>query len=64
MPGIYRYSVDKLSNVINRASKANIPLIAIFPNTPKSKKDFYGSEALNETNLVCKAIRKIIKNNP
>ena len=41
MPGIYRYSVDKLSNVINKASKANIPLIAIFPNTPKSKKDFY-----------------------
>ena len=64
MPGIYRYSVDKLSNVINRASKANIPLVAIFPNTPKSKKDFYGSEALNENNLVCKAIRKIKKNNP
>ena len=64
MPGIYRYSVDKLSNVINRASEANIPLIAIFPNTPKSKKDFYGSEALNENNLVCKAIRKIKKNNP
>ena len=39
MPGIYRYSVDKLSNVINKASK-NIPLIAIFPNTPKSKKIF------------------------
>ena len=37
-----------------RASKANIPLIAIFPNTPKSKKDFYGKEALNENNLVCK----------
>ena len=64
MPGIYRYSVDKLSNVINKASKANIPLIAIFPNTPKSKKDFYGYEALNENNLVCKAIRKIKKNNP
>ncbi len=64
MPGIYRYSVDKLSNVINKASKVNIPLIAIFPNTPKSKKDFYGSEALNENNLVCKAIRKIKKNNP
>ena len=64
MPGIYRYSVDKLNNVINRASKANIPLIAIFPNTPKSKKDFYGKEALNENNLVCRAIRKIKKINP
>ena len=64
MPGIYRYSVDKLNNVINRASKANIPLIAIFPNTPKSKKDLYGKEALNENNLVCRAIRKIKKINP
>ena len=64
MPGIYRYSVDKLNNVVNSTSRARIPLIAIFPNTPKSKKDFYGSEALNENNLVCKAIRKIKKINP
>ncbi len=64
MPGIYRYSVDKLNNVVNSASRARIPLIAIFPNTPKSKKDFYGTEALNENNLVCKAIRKIKKINP
>ena len=64
MPGIYRYSIDKINNVINKASKVQIPLVAIFPNTPKSKKDFYGSEALNENNLVCKAIRKIKKNNP
>ena len=64
MPGIFRYSVDKLNNVINKASTANIPLIAIFPNTHKSKKDFYGKEALNENNLVCKAIRKIKKINP
>ena len=64
MPGIFRYSIDKLNNVINRASTANIPLIAIFPNTHKSKKDFYGKEALNENNLVCKAIRKIKKINP
>ena len=61
MPGIYRYSVDKLSNVINKASKVNIPLIAIFPNTPKSKKDIIGSEALNENNLVCNAIKYIKK---
>ena len=64
MQGIYRYSVDKLNDIINKASKVNIPLIAIFPNTPKSKKDFFGSEALNENNLVCKAIRQIKKNNP
>ena len=64
MPGIYRYSIDKINNIVNKASKVKIPLVAIFPNTPKSKKDIIGSEALNENNLVCRAIRKIKKNNP
>ena len=64
MPGIYRYSIDKINNIVNKANKLKIPLIAIFPNTPKSKKDIIGSEALNENNLVCRAIRKIKKNNP
>ena len=64
MPGAYRYSVDKISNVINKASKLGIPLVAIFPHTPNNKKNAIGSEALNEDNLVCQAIRKIKKNNP
>ena len=50
--------------IVNKASKVKIPLVAIFPNTPKSKKDIFGSEALNENNLVCRAIRKIKKNYP
>ena len=64
MPGTYRYSVDKIGHVINKASKLNIPLVAIFPHTPNKKKNSLGSEALNEDNLVCQAIRKIKKNNP
>ena len=64
MPGIYRYSIDRINNIVNKASKLKIPLVAIFPSTPKSKKDIIGSEALNENNLVCRAIRKIKKNNP
>ena len=64
MPGIYRYSIDQINKIVNKASKLKIPLIAIFPNTHKSKKDIIGSEALNENNLVCRAIRKIKKNNP
>ena len=64
MPDIYRYSVDKINPVINKASKLGIPLVAIFPNTPNYKKNSVGSEALNENNLVCRAIRKIKKNNP
>ena len=64
MPNVNRYSIDNLGKIINKASKLNIPLVAIFPNTPESKKDVIGSEALNENNLVCRAIRKIKKNNP
>ena len=64
MPDIYRYSVDKINPIINKASKLGIPLVAIFPNTPNYKKNSVGSEALNENNLVCRTIRKIKKNNP
>ena len=64
MPDIYRYSVDKINPVINKASKLGIPLVAIFPHTPNYKKNSEGSEALNENNLVCRTIRKIKKNNP
>ncbi len=64
MPGAYRYSIDRISHVVNKASKLGIPLVAIFPRTANKKKNSLGSEALNEDNLVCQAIRKIKKNNP
>ena len=64
MPGIQRYSIDKIGGIINKASKLKIPLVSIFPHTPDNKKNSIGSEALNENNLVCKAIRKIKKNKP
>ena len=62
MPGVFRYSIDRLSGILNQASKLKIPLVAIFPHTPNRKKDSSGNEALNENNLVCRAIKKI-KNN-
>ncbi len=64
MPDVYRYSVDKINPIINKASKLGIPLVAIFPHTPNKKKNSMGTEALNEDNLVCRTIRKIKKNNP
>jgi len=64
MPNAYRYSIDRMGHVINKASKLGIPLVAIFPYTPNKKKNSIGSEALNKNNLVCQAIRKIKKNNP
>ena len=61
MPGIYRYSIDQLGIIINKIIKYKIPMVAIFPSTPNSKKDRTGKEALNENNLVCKALRSIKK---
>ena len=62
MPDILRYSIDNLNQILDQASKYRIPMIALFPNTPNSKKDKFGSEALNENNIVCKALKKIKKN--
>ena len=61
MPFVNRYSIDKLGKIIEKAIKLKIPMIALFPNTPSNLKDEYGSEALNEDNLVCKALRYIKK---
>ena len=62
MPGIYRYTIDKIENLVEKAINKKIPMIALFPNTPTSKKNAKGSEALNKNNLVCKALRLIKKN--
>tara|TARA_Y100000590_G_scaffold325142_1_gene368853 strand:+ start:25 stop:1017 length:993 start_codon:yes stop_codon:yes gene_type:complete len=61
MPGVYRYSLDKVEKLVQRAINKKIPMIALFPNTPLSKKNKKGSEAVNKNNLVCKALRLIKK---
>ncbi len=61
MPNIYQYSIDNLGNIINTIIKNKIPMIGLFPSTPSNKKDPFGKEALNENNLVCKALRFIKK---
>ena len=59
MPNIFRYSIDKLTPVIDNAVKLKIPMVALFPYTKKKLKDNFGKESLNENNLVCRAIRFI-----
>ncbi|WP_440910602.1 porphobilinogen synthase [Candidatus Pelagibacter sp.] len=61
MPGVYRYSVDRISQIIDKAISKGIPMVALFPNTKKSLKNELGSEALNENNLVCRASKMIKK---
>ena len=61
MPGVYRYTLDKITHVIDKAIQKGLPMIALFPYIEKNKKNKLGTEALNENNLVCKAIRLIKK---
>ena len=61
MPGVNRYSVDKLNLIMNKAKKYKIPMVALFPYTQKNKKDKFGSEALNKDNLICKSLKLIKK---
>ena len=61
MPGVYRYSIDKLNSFVKKIIDLGIPMIALFPYTENRLKDNYASEAMNENNLVCKATKLIKK---
>ena len=61
MPDVYRYSLDKLPKVIDKALKLKLPMVALFPYTSNNLKNSHGTEALNENNLVCRALRLIKK---
>jgi porphobilinogen synthase len=61
MPDVYRYTIDKLGVIIDKAIKIKIPMVALFPYTKKTLKNDLGTEALNQDNLVCKAIQYIKK---
>ena len=61
MPGVYRYTINRLSQIIDKAIRLDIPTVALFPKTKNSLKNEIGSQSLNEDNLVCKAILEIKK---
>ena len=64
MPGVKRYSVDKLPIILNQVKKYKIPMVSIFPYTENKKKNNIGSEALNPNNLVCRSLKLIKKKFP
>ena len=59
MPGIERFSIDRLLPEVARAAELGIPAIALFPATPPEKKSENGTESYNPFNLVCRAIQSI-----
>src|SRR5438105_2134746 len=59
LPGVSRWSVDKLASRVRDAAGLGIPCIALFPNTPNELRTDDAREALNRDNLICRAIRAI-----
>jgi len=59
LPGVSRYSVDKLAEQARQARALGIPCIALFPNTPPDLRSERAEEALNPDNLICRAVKAI-----
>ncbi|MFT4801817.1 MAG: porphobilinogen synthase [Flavobacteriaceae bacterium] len=62
MPGIKRFSLDKISTELDEVTALDIPAVLLF-GIP-SKKDDTGTETWNDDGVVQKAIRFIKKNYP
>jgi porphobilinogen synthase len=59
LPGVSRWSVDKLADRAREAAQLGIPCIALFPNTPNALRTDRAGEALNPDNLICRGIKAI-----
>lgn len=59
MPGVKRYSIDKMVEQAKFARDLSIPAIALFPVVPPELKSVSGNEALNPKNLICRCVREV-----
>jgi porphobilinogen synthase len=59
LPGVSRWSVDRIADKAREARDLGIPCLALFPNTPRDLRSDDAAEALNPDNLICRAIREI-----
>ena len=59
LPGVSRWSVDRIVERSREAIALGIPCLALFPHTPQALRSDDGAEALNPDNLMCRAIRAI-----
>jgi len=61
MPGVRRWTIEELPQVIEQAIDLGIPAVDLFPLTPQELKTPDGREAFNSGNLICQGIRAIKK---
>src|SRR5688572_23222601 len=56
LPGVSRWSIDRVGAQAKLARELGIPCIALFPNTPPALRSEDAGEALNSDNLICRAV--------
>jgi porphobilinogen synthase len=59
LPGVSRWSVDRIAAKAKEAQGLGIPCVALFPNTPNTLRTDDAREALNSDNLICRATKAI-----
>jgi porphobilinogen synthase len=64
MPGVERYSVDELLRECESLVRLKVPAIALFPNTPESKKTLDARESWNPDGIAQRAVRSVKKEFP
>lgn len=64
MPGVHRYTIDKLLRHAESCVKAGIPAIALFPAVESKLKTADGREAANPKGLVPRAVAALKKRLP
>ena len=64
MPGIFRHNLDSLYAEVESLIQVGIKSIAIFPAIDGSKKDQDGSHALDQSNIVCSALKGLSERFP
>lgn len=64
MPGIYRFSTDRVLHEVESLLQLGIQTVDLFPYVPEEKKDQWGTEALREGNLMHQTIKMLKKEFP
>ena len=59
LPGVSRWSVDRIGERAKEARELGIPCVALFPNTPPALRTEDAREALNPGNLICRAVKAL-----
>jgi len=59
MPGVFRFSVDKLCGEVEVLAGLGIRAVALFPVVPQEKKSVFADEAFNDKGLLQECVRAL-----